>query len=89
MSDLETDDIGVLIEALQAWVDKDGLGDIMVALMSKTLGPIPESAQVAENQRKEERADAKTWRKETAIILQAKLLSIRNRLAVAHLTKTV
>lgn len=80
---LEKDEIAVLLEALKAWESKDAGGELMTTLIEGLLvdkaNPL-DAARLTrdrdERRQKVERAANK--RKEQSIMLQAKLLRIRD-----------
>lgn len=82
MADLTADDINVLIEALDAWKDKDAVGELMEDLLPAMLSRSKEEAQTLKPRfaEKQGRAAAKALRKELAIVLQAKLIEMRMRI---------
>jgi hypothetical protein len=74
-------DITTLVEALEAWETKDLAGEIMsVTLTAMLIPPGPEREQAKrdhERQREDELVKRK-WRKEQSVILQGKLLHLRD-----------
>ena len=76
------EDFGILFEALDAWVDKDAVGNMIGSLLPALL-PLPEDKKAALEQEQERRsakaADEKQQRKEVAVLIQAKLVGLRDR----------
>lgn len=83
MADLTAEDINVLIEALDAWKDKDAVVEFFdqaVEHLSGHTGALPRQVFA----QRQGRAAAKAVRKEQAIVLQAKLIEMRMRLEGGH-----
>lgn len=86
---LDTDDIAILLDALKAWENKDLAGSLMGTLLGGMLGPKegPDferfKAREAEREAKQQREQQ--MRQEQSIMLQAKLISLRNRLTAESL----
>lgn len=75
LADISVQDIDVLIDAIDYWVNQDAMGDLVGDLLERTV--LKESATEARqrmNSEKEARQSRKATRKETAILLKAKLL---------------
>jgi hypothetical protein len=83
---LTGDEIGTLMEALKAWEEKDLAGDMMLDVLDLTLrdkhGEVPADYQRSKDERKVERERAKQQRKEQSVLLQAKLIQMRDRARV-------
>ena len=75
-------DFGILFEALDAWVDKDAVGNMIGSLLPALL-PLPEDKKAVlekeQERRSAEAAVAKQQRKEVAVLIQAKLVGLRDR----------
>jgi len=75
------DEIAVLIEALEAWVNKDAISGVMGSLLGTLVSGDEQkekfAAQQAINDAKRDRD--KQNRKERAILMQAKLISMKDR----------
>ncbi len=88
--ELANDDLDTLIEALEAWEQKDLSGEIMGHVIDSMLtrrgdGPMPQSVAEERQREKAERESAKKFRKERSILLRAKLLMIRDRRRSQHM----
>ena len=96
---LELSDINVLLEALDAWEKEPETssfgGDVMMTLLSVMAGPKKEvdpegyERHRLEQDRERKQARDKTLakvqlRKDTVILLKAKLIQMRNELMAAH-----
>ncbi len=85
-SKLTSDDLTVLGEALDSWIVKDAAGSIMSELI---VGLVARDGQEAAAQKLEEQkqrlAIEKQQRKDRAILLQAKLIQMRDRLLAESL----
>lgn len=86
--DLTRKDFDVLIEAVEAWENKDAasamMGGLMDGLLSRDMKPeqmAEMKARRADEDRKREAA--RKARKEISVVLRAKLISIRNATAPA------
>lgn len=79
MADLTAEDINVLIEALEAWKDKDAAGELMRDLLPAVLARSKEERESLKPpfSEKQERQAAKAVRKDRATLLQAKLIEMR------------
>lgn len=84
MNDLLTDDdLDVLVEALEAWENKDFGGEVLGDVVTMMLGDrtTPQGKAQVEAERRANRArgaQEKRARKERSILLRAKLITIRN-----------
>ena len=83
-------EIGILIEAVDAWVDKDFGAHIITDLLTMALsdGAPPEAKEKMKRTKEEECAKAKqekTLRKEQAIMLKAKLLKARDSIVASKI----
>lgn len=83
---LSRQDLDALIEAVEAWENKDDAGNIVESLMlsSMRIGDIPGIKEEASRKAANRQAEKKI-RKERSIILRAKLLQIRDSLAADEL----
>lgn len=92
-SEISDDDITVLVEALEAWEQKDFAGQIMSDIFGMMLGKDdPASkARMAEMQAQEKlkRDRATSARKERSIMLKAKLLTLRTQRGVEEIDREV
>ena len=89
---LNDEELGILIEALQAWERKDDASNMMVDLLEGIAGrhaPASERQQIAEavSMQKREHKSAAHMRHESSVLLQAKLIGLRARIAVDNLTR--
>lgn len=95
MTPLTLSDINVLVEALDAWEKEPTTasfgGDLLVTMMGAMMGPRKETDPVgyemhrrereAERKKNQSEVDSKVQlRKDTAILLKAKLVTIRQEL---------
>lgn len=83
MEKLTSDDISILLESLKAWEEKDLAGDLMSTLLEgmllKPRNEMEEAQQKADREAKRAKADSeRAYRKERSVLLQAKLISMRN-----------
>lgn len=81
-------EIEILIEAVDEWVNKDFGGNLMSDLLSMALldGASPERKEKMKREKEEEHQKskhAKQLRKEQAIILKAKLLKTRDSIVAS------
>ena len=82
---LDTDELTLLVEALDTWVDKDGVSDVLdTVLASLNEDPKPDKTQKLAD-RREIRIRDKKLRKERAILVQAKLLQMRDMLVAENI----
>lgn len=83
LPELHDDDLGTLIEALEAWESKDDSGEIIGELFESILaGRDPQAKaqfEAVRNADKQKRVRAKANRKERSVLLRAKLLTLRDR----------
>ena len=80
---LTVQDIEVLLGALKAWESKDLAGEMMVTLLGGIGAKTPEDRAMAKAQNEHrwaEYAEKTNQRKETSVILQAKLIQMRQKL---------
>lgn len=81
MSELDRNDLDTLKEALDAWVNKDDADNIMASLVESMIPKAQEGTaapKVAEIKQRHE--EDKMLRKDRAILLQAKLIQMRDGL---------
>ena len=74
---LDASEINVLIEALDAWVNEDGLSGILGGLLSVGLSDDKDAARERLERRMQEVGDEKAIKDETAILIKAKLISMK------------
>lgn len=90
---LSDDDLETLIDALQVWESKGAMGEMMGDLFGAILmkDSSPEKAKYeTERQTARDKAKRETAvRKERSIILQAKILSIRNDRRIGRIESAV
>lgn len=90
---LSENDIAVLIEALEAWENKDGageiLGDMMDAMFAKQDPVAIEAMKREREQARVKRERERSARKEQSVLLRAKLLTIRNERGVRMIEQAV
>ncbi len=82
-NELTEQEVETLIEAIDAWVDKDFGGTIMIDMLIMAIsdGAPPEIREKMKRKKEEgqiKMKQAKNLRKEQAIMLKAKLLKIRD-----------
>lgn len=81
---LDTDDIAILLDALKAWEHKDQAGDMLITLLGAAYKPKDgmeaEKWDRSEAERLQKTEREKAVRQEQSIVLQAKLIQLRNRL---------
>lgn len=89
LPELTDDDLGTLIDALEAWESKDQagemLGDVLGAMLTRD---DPRAKHELEQRMRSDqlmRDRAKGMRKERSVMLRAKLLTLRNRRRVDSL----
>lgn len=88
---LTTDDIEVLLDALKAWESKDLASDFMVSILGSMLAKTPDEKAEAERDNERHMAESRLksdQRKETSVILQAKLIQMRQKLTADSLIKS-
>ena len=83
--DLTRDDYDVLMDALKAWENKDLAGNLMGSLLESMIpkgGDSGDGERMADawDRRESQQREAKQQRLERSIMLQAKLLHMRDRL---------
>jgi len=81
---LDTADIAILLDALNAWESKDLASDMLHTILSASfLKPKDGMEAIQQEQKERERQEKlereRATRKEISIVLQAKLISLRNR----------
>lgn len=91
LPELVDDDLATLIEALEAWEEKDLSNQMFVDVLDMIVGPPRDPAERAalSAQRAGQTLDRKRLkavRKERSIILRAKLLTLRDRRRVERVT---
>jgi hypothetical protein len=89
--EIENDDIDVLLEALTAWESKDFGTDIMFSLMGSIFvdKKDPEAKakhDESERQRKATAEQESKMRKETSVLLKAKLIKLKQSIAIESIT---
>lgn len=89
--DFTIDDLNVLMEAMEAWENKDTAGELMGSLLTAMLAPHDTDEQKANLQREQDEArlratDAKNMRKERSILLRAKLIQMLDSARAGVLT---
>lgn len=93
LPDISDDDIGVLLEALEAWETKDAagelFGDVFGAVIAGKDAVLKAEMDNRMQSEKVKRERAKVLRKERSIILRAKLLTIRERRRVDQVVRDV
>jgi len=78
---LDKQDINVLIEALDAWVNKDAAGEILGTVLDAVLeGKVTSEVRTKIDHQRLKAAEDKELRKERAIMLASRLLQIRDGL---------
>jgi hypothetical protein len=77
LEDVTVNDLQVLIEALDAWINKDAGGDLMGDLLTAMVTKDGSMENPKVEQEKAKRRRAKEQRAETAIFIKAKLLFIK------------
>ncbi len=78
---LNDSDMTILIEALEAWVEKDAAGELMGELIVGLVGADKKGElKDTRAKQKEDAAQSKKLRKEQSILLQGKLIRMRDAL---------
>ncbi len=83
---LDADEITVLVEALEAWVNKDAVGEILSELVVGVFAKDDAHAKERLEAKKTEGAGAKALRKDRAILIQAKLIQMRDGIIAGGLS---
>lgn len=86
MDELTVQDIDVLIEAVEAWITAESRSKLLAGLIVGAMAGNGDSERSFDVFHKitEGREDGEASRKETAIMLKAKLLKLRDRLMIAE-----
>jgi hypothetical protein len=87
---LNAQECQILIEALDAWINKDFGGDMLSSFLGAMMvkGESEKAAYLAEEAKHRAKAtEARKLREEQAIILKAKLLAMRDAIDVGSLMK--
>lgn len=92
MTELTRNELDILIESVDHWVEKDMVGGLLDGLLLSMIGKdAPEQSrrqmEMDRSAKEEERKAQKRLRKEQAIILKAKLLSIRDGIEAEELCR--
>lgn len=87
------EELNNMVEALDAWENKDTAGEMMNTIFSSLfddkLSPEGrEKMRQREEEEKRKREEARRMRKEQGIIMKAKLIQLKNKLAVCDLITT-
>jgi hypothetical protein len=90
MDKINNQEIDILIEAVDEWVNKDSMGNLMTGLMGTLFTDKMDEVgkkkfEEMEAKKDRERKEARKLREETAIMLKAKLLSMKQRIAINQL----
>lgn len=90
MNNLSNQEIDILISSVDHWVNKDQMdglfGGLLTAMFSDKMSEADKAKQKAkELEEEKKRADAKQLRQETAIMLKAKLLTMKQDNAIRQL----
>lgn len=91
MNDLTNQDLWVLMEALEAWENKDDSSEMIGVLLDSIVVPKFENRERLKKQIEEKQAKlaaAKRERKERSVMLRAKLITIRDGRAAAALSES-
>jgi hypothetical protein len=92
VAELTSDDINLLIEATEAWENKDQAGEMLSDLFAGMLSErTPEARQKIEAEtalRKGKNMATTRTRKERSVVLRAKLISIRDSMIADKMTQT-
>ena len=91
--ELSVQDLSILIEAVEAWENKDMAGDLMGDLLTGMMTDLRDPAKKAAYEadlkaRTEKKKDERALRKEQSILLRAKLIQILNNTRNDELAKT-
>lgn len=82
LPELSDDDLATLMEALEAWEDKDASSEMFGDVMEMIVTPQDPDAKVQLRESRERdkitRRQQKAVRKERSVLLRAKLLTLRN-----------
>lgn len=86
---LTIEDIDVLYDALEHWVNQHIVGDLMGMILSGIIKDADERQKFMDNEKKkrEEEEPKVRGRKDRKAILQAKLLKLKDSIIVDELTK--
>lgn len=87
MEDLNLEDVNLLIEAIGSWESSPTTTGMMGDLIGMSLAPSKEKAEEFLEERKEREADKaeeRQRRKERAILLQAKLIYLKDHIIAAQ-----
>lgn len=92
LPELDDDDLATLLEALQAWEFKDQASemfdDVISAIVSDERPGAAKAVEDIVRRKQRERLQLRTVRKERSVLLQAKLLTLRNRRRVERATSS-
>lgn len=88
--DFTTDDMNVLLEAMEAWESKDMaveiMGEMLAGVMTDRRDPIAKAQLEAERaERQKKSSEARQHRKERSVLLRAKLIQMRDAMSVADM----
>jgi hypothetical protein len=90
LPELDDDDIATLVDALEAWEQKDLSGeifsDILDTVMTSKEQRVADDYKRARRDERQTRERDRAVRKERSVMLRAKLLTLRNRRRVERLT---
>ena len=88
MNELSIDEIRVLLEAMEAWEEKDFATEIMDVVMSSVLGGKADERVSAElTKRQQKFAEDRANRKERSILIRAKLIGLLDTKRAAELVR--
>lgn len=91
MKVLNTKEINILVEALEAWENKDLGSELMMGLFTAMIcrdDPDAKSKmEIEESERREKMEREKTERKETSLMLKAKLIEMKRESIVGEANK--
>ena len=77
---LELDDVQVLLEAMEAWENKDDAGALMSGMVGALLTKGDEEWKAKQKESDDKLAAAKRMRKERSVLLRAKLIQFKDTL---------
>ena len=89
--EFSNEDVDMLIDAVDAWVDKDAAGNILIEMMEAVFVPKDAPMEMKEEirtKREGEKLKAKSekkLRKERAIMMKAKLLKLRDSIVASSI----
>lgn len=84
---LDAEELTVLLEAMEAWVNKDAAGEILGDVVTSLVSKNQEEAKAIRQECRQKADTARALRKERAILIQAKLIRMKDEKVAASITK--